>query len=363
MSRGRRRNWHPFSVHAIPFISGAYAIRIGRCSVRLNARVSGYTLLLVLAALIVGILSLKSGARAFTFDEIAQTIFTDSPRRLHLPIIEWRMPRVALALLAGASLGMAGAIFQSVSRNPLASPDIIGLSTGAATGALLVILLGTGGYYERAGAALLGGGITAAITYALACRNGVQGLRLVLVGIGISSMLASLNAWLILKADLRLAMQAAVWQVGSFNTINWQQVQHLGIIFSIAAPCALLLGRAMRQLEVGEDLARSQGLRAEYMRAALLMAGIALTAATTAVAGPIAFVALAAPQLALRFIGLSGPRLAPSAAMGALLLVFSDWAAQHLFATRLVPVGIVTICIGGAYLVWLLAGENTRGQS
>ena len=356
-------SWHSISLRPVPFSPGSYVLRIGRWSLRFDARLIGHTLLLLAMALTVGILSLKSGARPFTFAEITEAIFIDAPRRLHLPIIEWRMPRVVLALLAGSSLGMAGAIFQSVSRNSLASPDILGFSTGAATGALFVILLGTGGYYERAGAALLGGGMTAAVTYMLAWKGGIQGVRLVLVGIGISSMLTSLNAWLILKTDLRLAIQAAVWQGGSLNTVNWRQVQHLGSALSFIVPCTFLLGRAMRQLEIGEDLARSQGLRSEYVRASLLASGIALTAATTAIVGPIAFVALSAPQLALRFLRLPGLRLAPSAAMGALLLVSGDWFAQHLFAPRLIPVGIVTICIGGAYLVWLLAGEKRRKQS
>lgn len=341
---------------------GSYVLRVDRWSMRFDTRVVTVTVLLAVAAMAIGMLSLKGGVRPFTFAEIVQAMSADAPRELRLPIREWRLPRIVLALLAGAGLGMAGAIFQSVTRNPLASPDIIGFSTGAATGALLVILLGAGGYHERAGAAFLGGVAAAAVTYALAWKRGAHGLRLVLVGIGVSSMLASLNAWLILKADLRSAMQAAVWQVGSLNTIDWSQVRHLGTVLSLVAPVAFLLGRGMRQLEMGEDVARSQGLAAERVRAALLVAGIALTAATTAIVGPVAFVALAAPQLALRIAGSASLRLAPSAAMGALLLVSGDWIAQRLFAPAQIPVGVVTICIGGAYLIWLLAREQGRAR-
>ncbi|WP_458107596.1 iron-enterobactin ABC transporter permease [Arthrobacter sp. R3-55] len=315
---------------------------------------------LILAALAVAVASLATGDYDVPVQQVLQAFAGDAPGLAQTIVMEWRLPRVLAALVFGAALGMSGGIFQSMTRNPLGSPDIIGFNTGAYTGALIVMLTIGGGYLGIAAGALVGGILTALAVYLLAYRRGSQGFRLIIVGIGISAMLAAFNHWLILQAELEAALAAAVWGAGSLNGITWEQAAPAVVVVVVVALGTLVVGRRMQLLEMGDDAARALGVRAEPTRLLLLILGVALTAAVTAVAGPIAFVALAAPQLARRLTRSAGITLVPSAVMGAFLLVASDLAAQRLFAPIQLPVGVVTVCIGGIYLVWLLAREARK---
>lgn len=329
-------------------------------SVRVGARPVLVTAALALAALAVAVPALALGDFRVPVPDVlrALTGALDGPART--VVVDWRLPRVLLALLLGAALGMSGAIFQSLTRNPLGSPDVIGFGSGAYTGALLVMLLGGGGWGAVATGSLAGGLGTAALVYVLAYRGGVQGFRLIVVGIGVSSVLASVNTWLILKADLQLAMTAAVWGAGSLNAAGWTHVGPTVLALAVIVPVLVLLSRRADLLEMGDDTAHALGVAPERTRLALVVVGVALTALCTAVAGPIAFVALAAPQLARRLTRGTGAGLASAAAMGALLLVTSDVIAQRAFAPTQLPVGVVTVSIGGAYLVGLLVREARR---
>jgi iron complex transport system permease protein len=292
--------------------------------------------------------------------DVFSALMGQAEGRIHMVVVEWRLPRALLALLLGAALGMSGAIFQSLTRNPLGSPDIIGFNSGAYTGALIVIIGFSGNYYQIAGGALLGGVVTALAVYLLAWRRGVEGFRLIIVGIGMSAMLSSLNTWLMLRADLEVAMAAAVWGAGSLNGLGLDKLWPTLLVLGIFIPAAFILGRPMKQLEMGDDAARALGVLVEPVRLTLLLLGVALTATATAVAGPIAFVALAAPQIARRVTGAAGVAMLPSAAMGALLLAVADLLAQRMFAPTQLPVGVVTVSIGGIYFVWLLVREARR---
>jgi iron complex transport system permease protein len=261
---------------------------------------------------------------------------------------------VLTALLVGGAFGIAGAIFQSISRNPLGSPDIIGFTMGSVTGALIVILIIDGSTGQVALGAVLGGVVAAAVVYLLALRGGVQGYRLVLVGIGVSAMLQSVNAYLITRATRDDAFAAAHWIVGSVNGRGWEHVWPVSACLAVLVPLAFVLARPLAMLEMGDDAARSLGVDAERSRLALVFVAVLLTAVATASTGPIAFVALAAPQLARRLTRAASPGLGTAALMGALLLVASDLAAQRLFTTDL-PVGVMTGAVGGIYLCWLLS--------
>ncbi|MFJ4286364.1 iron-enterobactin ABC transporter permease [Paenarthrobacter nicotinovorans] len=335
-------------------------LRSRSLSLRLDLRSILVCIPLLLAALAVGIVSLATGDYDVSVQQVLQAFTGDAPGLAQTIVMEWRLPRVLSALVSGAALGMSGGIFQSMTRNPLGSPDIIGFNTGAYSGALIVMLTVGGGYAAVAGGALLGGILTALAVYLLAYRRGSQGFRLIIVGIGISAMLAALNHWLILQAELEAALGAAVWGAGSLNGITWEQAAPAAVVVVLAGLATLVAARRMQLLEMGDDAARALGVRAEPTRLLLLVLGVALTAAVTAVAGPIAFVALAAPQLARRLTGSAGISLLPSAVMGAFLLAASDLAAQRLFAPIQLPVGVVTVCIGGIYLVWLLAREARK---
>lgn len=276
-------------------------------------------------------------------------------------VVDWRAPRAVAALIFGAALGASGAVFQSLTRNPLASPDIIGFSAGAYTGALIVIILIHGTYLQLAAGAIIGGIITAALVYLLAWRRGVQGFRLIIVGIGVSAMLGSFNMWLMLNAKLEVAMSAAVWGAGSLNGTSWDQVLYGSILVLVILIAMAALTPGLQQLELGDDAAKATGVRAEPLRLTIMVLGVALVGVVTAAAGPISFIALAAPQIARRITRSPGVPVAASAVTGALLLVAADLIAQHALPVAL-PVGVVTVVIGGGYLVWLIVHEVRRSR-
>lgn len=274
-------------------------------------------------------------------------------------VLEWRMPRALAALVFGAALALSGAIFQTLTRNPLGSPDVLGFSTGAYTGVLLLTLVappalaGTLGGAANTLGALLGGIGTAVIVYLLARRDGVQGFRLIVVGIGASAMLNALNVWILLQAQDEVAMAASMWGAGSLALVDWAGMLPVLILLVVAVPGLLLCVPVMQQLELGDDMASVHGVSVERTRRRILLLAVVLVAAVTALSGPIAFVALSAPQLAKRLVAGTGIPLAASAAMGAVLLSGADLVAQHVLPTDL-PVGVLTIVLGGLYLVGLL---------
>lgn len=327
------------------------------CLIDLRSVTTGTTLLVL--CLVAATFSLASGTYPISVADVASALLGRGEDVVLMIITEWRLPRVALALLLGGALGMSGAIFQSLTRNPLGSPDIIGFAAGSHTGALVVILLFSGGYYETATGALAGGILTALAVYFLAWRRGVQGFRLIVVGIGVSAMLAALNTWMIRKADLQVAMSAAVWSAGSLNGLGVEQLLPVIVMLCLIMPPVLLLSRPMHQLELGDDAARASGVAANRTRLCLMALGVALTATVTASAGPIAFIALAAPQIARRLTHSAGIAIVPTAFTGGLLLLCSDWVAQHAFEMQL-PVGTITVSIGGVYFLWLIAKEGRR---
>jgi iron complex transport system permease protein len=308
----------------------------------------------------VSLVALATGDFPVPVPDVIDALFGHASSQVHLVVIEWRLPRVLMALILGATLGMSGAIFQSLTRNPLGSPDIIGFNTGAYTGALVVIIILGNGYLGVAAGALIGGVATAAMVYLLAFKRGVQGFRLIIVGIAISAMLGSVNTFMILRASLDVALAAAVWGAGSLNGIGWSQAVPAGIAALIVAAIALVMSPSMQMLEMGDDAASALGIRAEKSRVTLMFLGVALTAMVTAAAGPIGFVSLAAPQIVRRITRTAGVCLLPSAVMGAVLLTVSDWLAQHAFPGIQLPVGVVTVSIGGVYFVWLLITEARK---
>ncbi|MGK9146807.1 iron chelate uptake ABC transporter family permease subunit [Plantibacter flavus] len=350
--------------HGARFGRRRAVLRFAGGSALVDVRTVVVCLLLVVLAVAIGIAALAAGDYPVAVPDVIASLLGTGDRRSHLVVVEWRLPRVAAALVLGGALGVSGAIFQSITRNPLGSPDVIGFNTGAYTGALVVMLLfGTSGSQAFGGVAagaMLGGLLTAAVVFLLANRGGVQGFRLIIVGIAVSATLASFNTWMLLEASLDDAMAAAVWGAGSLNAVGWAQVVPMVVAIVLLLPVLVLIAPRLVMLELGDDAARAAGIRADPARLAAMIVGVALTALVTAAAGPIAFVALAAPQLAKRVTASASVGLLPSAVMGSTLLLASDLVAQRAFAPIQLPVGVVTVCIGGAYLVWLLVREAKR---
>ncbi|MFJ9313911.1 FecCD family ABC transporter permease [Pimelobacter simplex] len=327
----------------------------GRISGRVRVRgVLGAGVLLLVAAA-VGVASLPSPDAGVSLGETVDALSGRGTRVADLVVLDWRMPRVLAALLFGAMMGLSGAIFQVVTRNPLGSPDVIGFSSGAYTGALVALLVLDLGGAAVPLVATLGGLLTAAVVLGLAGHEGLRGARFVILGIAAAALLSSVNTWLVLRVTAEEGLQASQWGVGTLNEIAWGDLRLASLCGLVLLPGCLLLARPLALHELGDDVAVALGVPMRSRRLLAIAVGVALTAVTTAAAGPISFVALAAPQLARRVVGGSPPALVASAAMGAALLAGSDLLAQRVLAPTSLPVGMVTVVLGGCYLAWLLS--------
>ncbi|WP_307619846.1 iron chelate uptake ABC transporter family permease subunit [Streptomyces sp. V3I7] len=334
----------------------------GGLAVRLDVRTLTVVALLLVAACVASVALIGTGDAKIPAADVLRALAGDGTPFQNFIVNELRLPRVLVGLLVGASLGLGGALFQAVSRNPLGSPDVLGLAQGSTAGALVVIVLLSGSAAEVTAGALVGGLATGLAIYLLAWKRGVHGYRLVLVGIGVSAVVTAINGYLLTKADLVDAARAVVWMTGSLNGRDWSQVWPLLALCAVLVPLVLGQARGLRMLEMGDDVAYALGVRVERVRLLLMVAAVLLTATATAAAGPVSFVALTAPQLARRLTCSPGPNLVASLCMGAALLVTADWASQRAFGADQLPVGVVTGVLGGVYLLWLLVTERKAGR-
>ncbi|WP_159940205.1 MULTISPECIES: iron chelate uptake ABC transporter family permease subunit [unclassified Nocardiopsis] len=337
---------------------GSFALRLFGDRLSLLVRPRTLTVALVLVAVSAATLavSVSVGDYAVPLGGVPAALLGHGERLDVLFVRDVRLPRALTAIGVGAALGIAGAVFQSLSRNALGSPDIIGFTAGAATGAVAVILLVGAGRLAVSLGAVGGGLLTALAVYLLAMKKGVQGYRLVLVGIGVSAMLGAVRDYLMTRADLTDAMAAQIWMIGSLSGRGWGEVAAVWTGLGLLGPVLLALGQRLRFMELGEDTARGLGVSTQATQLLALVAASALTGAAIAVAGPVGFVALAAPQLARRLTR-GGTTLVGSALMGAALLAVADLVAMRALAPQQLPVGVVTAVIGGSYLIWLLYTE------
>ncbi|WP_136683218.1 FecCD family ABC transporter permease [Falsirhodobacter xinxiangensis] len=291
---------------------------------------------------------------------------------VHLPpsaILRWdgaaelligviRAPRVAVAVLAGAALGLAGALLQSLLRNPLASPDVLGFTSGAGLGAMLVVALGGGALSITLGAA--SGGVLAALAVtALSWKSGIVPLRMILVGIGASFTLQAITQFMMTRLTGAEAVEAARWLSGSLAARHWGHAMQIGLCLAVLLPLAALSLRALRLLELGDEVATGLGLHVTRARAGIAALAVALVASAVAVAGPVPFVALLAGPLAVRF---GAPMLLGAAVVGAIVTVLADLAARGLIDGVQLPLGVMTGILGAPYLLWMLSREMERGR-
>jgi iron complex transport system permease protein len=306
--------------------------------------------------------ALVVGDYPIPLDRIAPALVGQGSPRIRYVVLELRLPRALVAAAGGAALGVAGAVFQRLARNALASPDVVGVSAGAGLGAVgALILLAAGPTGMVAGAA--GGALVAAgAVYRLSWRGGVTGTRLVLVGIAVAAVASSVTAYLLTTADLYVAEQATVWLVGSLAGRSWAYATPLLVAVAVLAPAPAIGARTLGVLDLGDDTAGGLGVPVERARGGLLAVATLLAAAVTAVGGPIAFVALAAPQIARRLERRRPAGLALSAVVGAALLGLSDLAARRLAAPAEIPVGVITAVCGAPLLLALLIRARRRGE-
>ncbi|NUO41344.1 MAG: iron chelate uptake ABC transporter family permease subunit [Streptomyces sp.] len=333
-------------------------VRTGRWSLRFHPRALLVCAVLAVLATCTTVLAVGTGSYELSPPDVLRTFAGNGPPGAEFIVLDLRLPRALVALLVGFGMGMAGAVFQSLTRNPLGSPDIIGFGNGASAGALVAIVFFDAGDPQTAVGAVCGGFATAAAVYLLAWKRGVHGFRLVLVGIGASAVLGAATEFLYVRADIGKAAQAASWTIGSLNARDWGDVRIGALGLALLVPLVLAYARRLTVLEMGDDTAGALGVSPERSRLVLLCAGTGLTAMAVAAAGPIPFVAMAAPQLARRVTGAAGPNILPAAWTGALLVSAADLAVQRVTGSALLPVGVFTGVAGGAYLAWLLRGER-----
>ncbi|MET0424632.1 MAG: iron chelate uptake ABC transporter family permease subunit, partial [Actinoplanes sp.] len=314
---------------------------------RESARARSVTVALLVAVLAMVALTLSYGEFQISLPDVVRSLLgLPTPAGVDYIMHSLRLPRALTGALVGLAFGLAGAIFQQLLRNPLASPDIIGVSQGASASALLAsVAFGLSGF-SLALIALAGSVLTAGLIYLLSWRNGVTGYRFVLVGIGIGTAMLSITSFLLTRADVRVASDALIWLSGSINGRTWTQVVPIAIAVAILLPVALLLGRALVGLQLGDDLARGLGLRVEGARFALLAAGVFLAGLATAAAGPVAFVAFLSGPIAVRLVGGGRPVLFPAALVGAFIVLVADFIGAHLLGPTQFPVGVITGVIG-----------------
>lgn len=338
---------------------GHRTVRRGGIAVRVNARVLGLTaMVLVLLGLLV-LWAMTLGSYRIPFGEVIRALFGHGTDDQILVVRELRLPRVLTAALVGASLAVSGAIFQGLVRNPLVSPDIIGVNAGAVLVAVFWIVSGLA-YRWMPLAAFLGASAAAAAVYILTWKKGISPNRLILVGIGIGELLWALNQYLLVKYPLEQVRPAIVWSIGSIYGSSWFDVKVLSATLLMCLPLAVGLAWPLRAMQLGDDVVRGLGLPLERTRLGLMVIGCALAGVAVALAGPIAFVALMVPHFARMIAGpLSGAMILFTAAIGALFVLFVDTIGQHFMPVAL-PVGALTAAFGAPYFLFLLYRSNTR---
>ncbi|MEU5844392.1 iron chelate uptake ABC transporter family permease subunit [Rhodococcus sp. NPDC047139] len=359
---GRRRS----PVQVSTRVPGRPAFRLGSLSVVWRPRPVLVCALLIVAIVVLLCISLGRGDYPLSPLQVAEVLLGGGDRPERFIVFELRLPRGVAALVVGAALAVSGAITQSVSRNALASPDILGITAGASAAAVALIVATSSGSIVGLLAtlglplsALLGALLTAAVIYLLAWRRGADGFRLVLIGIGVNAMLIALTQWMLVSADINDVTRAQVWLTGSLNGASWTQVVPAAVTLLLVGGWAATASFTVGALRLGDETARSLGVRLQTQQALLLIAACALAAVATAAAGPIGFVALAAPQIAVRLVGAAGPPIVASALTGALFVVAADLIARTILPVPL-PVGLVTSALGGPFLLYLLVRANRK---
>jgi iron complex transport system permease protein len=323
--------------------------------------VLGVTVAALAVALALLVTSVAVGAAGLSPLTVVRALTGGGDPADHFVVVTLRLPRALTGALVGLALGVAGALTQTFTRNPLATPDILGVTSGASVGAVAAIVLGGGGF--SVGVTLLGGTIPAAATagalaasalvYGLGLRGGTQSFRLVLVGIGVGATLDAVTSYLLVRAQITQATAASQWLVGSLSGTSWTSLWPLLATTAAAVPLALAASAALALGQLGDDVATGVGLAVQRHRLLVIVLAVVLTAGAVAAAGPVEFVAFVVPQIALRLCRTARPPLALSGLLGAALVLVADLAARTLLPWE-VPVGILTTVVGAPCLIWLL---------
>ncbi|MFJ9822177.1 FecCD family ABC transporter permease [Streptomyces sp. NPDC101151] len=339
--------------------AGHAVLRGGRASFLVHRRavVVAAALAVLLACAVVAYLCV--GESFVPPTEVVKVLF-GRPSPDELVVGTLRLPRLVVGLLAGAAFGVAGALVQTVARNPLASPDVIGVTHGAGAATVAALSFNAVAADALPYVSVAGGVLAALLVYVFAWRRGLHSSRFVLVGIGVSVALGSLTQLFLTKGDYLVAQQAKVWLTGSLNSRGYEEAGPLALVLLLGVPAALWAARAQRGVSFDDDTATALGVRLDRVRLGLTALGVVLASVTTGAAGPIDFVALLAPQIARRLTRTAQTPLLTSALAGALVVVIADLLARRMFSPIELPVGVLTAAVGAPYLMWLIVRTRSR---
>ncbi|WP_280236692.1 FecCD family ABC transporter permease [Nocardia cyriacigeorgica] len=357
------------SVEGSNLLAPARVVRCGPVSVRVVPRALVVGLLLLLLASVAAVVHLSNGGSTLPLDVVLRTLFgDDSNPRLHLAVTEFRAPRTVGAIVAGSCLAVAGAFTQTVARNPLASPDILGVTAGSSLGAVAVLVLAGGGsaglshFADDVGlpvAAFAGGVSAGLLVYLLALSGTLDSYRLVLVGLGINGLAVSLTTWMLTLGDVSNAAQALTWMSGSLNGKDWSLVAPMSLLALVLSAGALLLAPRLVLFSMDDDVATGLGVPIGRLRLSALGLAAVLASTGVVIAGPLVFVALASPQIARLLTGSATPPIFTSGLVGAVFVLTADTVAANALTVPL-PVGVATAVLGGPYLIFLVLRNQRR---
>jgi len=347
----------PHSSHLAP--RGVWFLRLGSLGLLVNQRGAIAAFALLVAVVLAAMLSLSSGEPSLTFAQTWDALLGRGDLIGQFLVQELRVPRTTAGLLSGAAMGVGGCLLQTLARNRLATPGIIGIDDGA-TAFAVASIVAVPTTLAPSSLALVGAATAAALAFGLSGQAGSRGYRFIVVGIAIGALFGALTNLMLAQTDIDAANLAYPWTVGSLNARPVAAVWMLGLALLVCLPLAKMLGRTLATMRFSDSIAVGLGTSLQAGRILTLVITVILTAAAVAVVGPVGLIALAAPEVARHLAGHRGVPIIGSALSGALIMVLSDLVGRRLFAPIEVPVGVITAVIGGPYLLWILLRNPTR---
>ncbi|MEZ4499710.1 MAG: iron ABC transporter permease [Thermomicrobiales bacterium] len=338
---------------------GHVVVRRGYVAWRVNVRVLLFALIGLLILMGLGLWSMTLGEIDISAIDAVRATFGRGDADTVFVMQQLRVPRILSAMLIGGCLAVSGAILQGLVRNPLVSPDIVGIDAGASAAAVFWILAGLSASALPI-SAFLGAMATAVAIYILSWKGGISPDRLILVGIGIAAALQAVTTFLLIRTPPTEARPAQVWTIGSIYGSSWHDIRWLAPVFLVGLLGSIVLMWPLRLLQLGDDLTRGLGVSLERTRLSLILIACILAAVAVAIAGPIPFVALMTPHMVKLLVGpLSGSVMVLIAVAGGIFLLSADMIGQHAMPISL-PVGLLTAAVGGPYFLYLLYRTSAR---
>lgn len=334
-----------------------------RISIQIAKKTCLIILILSLLLVLLTIFGLSAGSDLIHPSIVIKELFGNGSGDYNFVLHTLRLPRVLMALLVGAALGVAGLILQGIIRNPLAAPDIIGVTSGASVGAIVFIVyfMGTVSIQFLPLAAILGASIVSFIIYLLSWKKGVTPIRMVLIGIGISALAKAVVTMLLVISEVAATTKAYLWLTGSLYGANMQDVYLLLPWVLVLLPLTFVMARIVNVKELGDDIAIGLGVNVQVYRLLFLLISVMLAGSAVAFAGGIAFVGLVAPHMSRMLVGRSFAALIPvTAIIGGIIVIAADIVARTAFLPKDLPTGVFTAAIGAPFFIYLLF--KTRNQ-